>query len=77
MNVYEIIQDWLTDNGFDGLYNEELNCGCEISNLAPCDFLCTDCEAGYKVLCTEKCEHEFEFKPGNWHIQKSKPSSKV
>jgi hypothetical protein len=37
--VIEIIKQHLIDNGFDGLYNEDLGCGCELADLEPCDAL--------------------------------------
>jgi len=33
-NVKEIVNEWLIDEGFDGLCNDE--CGCSINDLAPC-----------------------------------------
>ena len=46
--VIEIIKKNLIENGFDGLYNEDLECGCEIDDLEPCDSLQSNCKAGYK-----------------------------
>jgi len=51
MNVNEIIKSWLTTYGYDGLCNPDMECGCLVSDLAPCgevDGL--GCVAGYKVM---------------------------
>lgn len=46
--VIEIIKKNLIEEGFDGLYNEDLECGCEVSDLDQCDVLQSGCTAGYK-----------------------------
>jgi len=47
MNVKEIVQKYLKENGFDGLFNSG-ECACKIDDLAPCDCLnINDCESGY------------------------------
>ena len=51
MNVNEIIKSWLTTYGYDGLCNPDMECGCLVSDLAPCgevDGL--GCVAGHKVM---------------------------
>lgn len=48
MTTIEIIKQYLIDNGFDGLCNDELDCGCELADLEPCDVLQSNCKAGYK-----------------------------
>ena len=54
-NVEKIIEDYLRDNGFDGLYYE-IECGCEITNLMPCSGSGLDCTPGYKIPTPE--DHE-------------------
>jgi len=40
------LEQWLTDNGYDGLYAEE--CGCIVGDLAPCGEPCSfGCRAGH------------------------------
>ena len=46
--VIEIIKKNLIEEGFDGLYNEDLECGCELADLEPCGEIRSDCTAGYK-----------------------------
>ena len=62
MNVREIIQAYLKENGFDGLAGDD--CGCYIGDLAPCSMIDLDiCEPAYKRNCTEaevaKCENPY------------------
>ena len=47
MNVKKIVKTWLKENGYDGLCCE--GCGCQISDLMPCDENSNSCEAGYKT----------------------------
>lgn len=78
MNVRQIIEKFLCENGHDGLFNADGECGCELSDLFPCGSPATECEAGYKVLCTEGCNHD-GYEPDDpdcWHIQCEKPESK-
>ena len=46
--VIEIIKKNLIEERFDGLYNEDCECACELSDLEPCDALQSNCKAGYK-----------------------------
>lgn len=54
MTVKEIVINYLKENNFDGLFDED-HCACLLEDLIPCnnDFL--DCEAGYKVPCDGTC----------------------
>lgn len=47
MNVTEIITKYLKENGFDGLCNEYLECGCAIGDLSPCDDYMGECEPAF------------------------------
>ena len=51
LNVHGICTEWLKAHGFDGLAGDE--CGCEISDLMPCDEPMVSCEAGHKRICSE------------------------
>jgi len=71
--VHEIIIDWLKNHGYDGLYAEDVDCGCELSDLIPCGFIQRDCRAGYKVMCSADCDHGQTPKLGtDWHVQAEK-----
>ena len=64
MKVKEILQQWLKDNGYDGLFCEY--CGCERDDICPCDLSpnIVDCEPGYKFMgCNEECGEGCD-----WHI---------
>lgn len=76
MNVKEIIEKHLRDNGFDGLVNTDIPCGCLIGELIICDSVdYRDCKPGYKATCTDKCEHDRGDDPDDaWHIQAEKPA---
>lgn len=67
MNITEIIKQYLIDNKYDGLYNPNLNCGCEIINddLFPCSpDLSHDCRPAYKHTydgsCHENCDLDYD-----------------
>lgn len=46
-NVKDIVKDWLRQKGYGGLYNEDIECGCELADLMPCGGDGVDgCEAG-------------------------------
>lgn len=49
MDVIDIVKDYLTTNGYDGLGCEE--CSCEIDDLMPCSSPDIGCWAGYKESC--------------------------
>lgn len=40
----------LRANGFDGLWNGDLECGCFLGDLFPCDGPCDECRPGFKSL---------------------------
>lgn len=68
MDVKSIIKQWLKDNRFDGLLNKN-GCGCELSDLMPCNEDCSACTPGYKQLGREDEECEFYIcakKPTQW-----------
>jgi len=53
LTVYRIVHDYLSANGYDGLAGDE--CGCELSDLFPCDCDGGDCQPGYRWTC-DTCE---------------------
>ena len=67
----DIIRKWLEQQGYDGLYNDEHQCGCLLDDLMPCGYTDDRCEAGYRVdypngdcPCGEGCD---------FHIESRKP----
>lgn len=61
MNVRDIIEDYLQANGYTGLVNEEIPCGCVLGDLEPQgDCMCGDvCDAGYVHYCKD-CPKEIQ-----------------
>ena len=77
MNLRQIIEKHLKDNGFDGLCGDE--CGCLIGELFVCE--CPDmdvCRPGYKKTCPgeDKCPNSEECpapNSGSWCMSTKKP----
>lgn len=46
--VIEIVRTSLTDGGFGGLVSPGGECGCELTELAPCQSNFSLCQPGYK-----------------------------
>jgi hypothetical protein len=59
-DVLEIIKKYLLDNGYDGLWNKDGECGCEINDLQPCGGDFSSCKPGFKILC-DCGEHDFHI----------------
>ena len=49
ITVKDIIKKYLVDNGYDGLYHLEADCGCFLNDLFLCDEWCLDCKPGVQV----------------------------
>lgn len=65
MTVKEIIENFLVANGYDGLYNEDVDCACKLDDLMPCGYSSPECKAGYLIQVEEdgsffigKCKKE-------------------
>ena len=43
----DTVAEYLEANGYDGLFNPEIECGCELADLCPCGEIFQDCQAGY------------------------------
>jgi hypothetical protein len=74
MTVLEIIKKYLDENGYDGLYNEEFDCGCIKDDLVPCDDMGKNCSPGYERIFKvgEDCGLDCSDYGEHWHIQKDK-----
>jgi len=46
MNVLEIVEEYLIKFNFDGLFNSDLECGCFLGDLCPCESDFCQCEPG-------------------------------
>jgi len=47
MTIRDILISHLKQNGFDGLVNPDVPCGCSLEDFMPCDCCLDDCEPGY------------------------------
>jgi hypothetical protein len=64
MTVEEILKSAIAAAGGDGLCNSDLECGCGVDDLAPCDAMGIDCViAKGRVLGEE--EEEKWYGPGD------------
>lgn len=55
----KIVGKYLVANGFDGLYNESIDCACKIDDLAPCGGISMGCTAGYIQPLEPYSEYDF------------------
>ncbi len=50
MTVKDIVKQYLIENGYDGLYSEIGECGCDLKDIMVCQAEGIDlCKAGYKI----------------------------
>jgi hypothetical protein len=62
-----IVHDFLKKNGFDGLFNGELNCSCHVDSLGPCGEIDPgECRAGYAGPCTCGNGCDFDIGTKEW-----------
>ena len=68
MNVKDIVIDYLEKNGYDGLCNPSIECGCGLDDFIPCGEMGQNCEAAYKTDCEtcyeatgKTCDDQWEF----------------
>ena len=70
MDVRGMIEAYLSANGYDGLWSEDLGCACLIGDIAPCENEISKCLPGYK---RDGCDDECEFGGCDWHVVGCKP----
>ncbi len=61
MNVRKIVVDFLTKNGYDGLCDSEIECGCLTSDLCPCGGSMNDCQPAYRVPGVGSTDFDFQM----------------
>jgi hypothetical protein len=61
MNAKEIIKKYLEENGYDGLYCSDMECGCIKDDLFLCNSCPAECEAGYLVDPPEEYKDEYDI----------------
>ena len=71
--VVEIVKAFLKQNGYDGLYNTDRYCRCQLSDLVPCGEIGSDCQAGFKVPCPGGDDYE-AYGDCDFHIQGTNPN---
>lgn len=63
MYVKTIVRDFLIKNEYDGLFNEDGECACEVEDLSPCGEMSENCTAGYSGPCTCGNGCDFDIYP--------------
>lgn len=78
MNVEKIVIKYLKEHGYDGLVSWDGDCGCEISDLAPCCEPISNCSPAYKIPCPcPPGECEFNCGADDWHMTEEKPKKQT
>lgn len=67
MTLKEIAAEYLRQNSFDGLCNDE--CGCQLAQLMPCDAPQETCEPGFKIGNRDN--------PSDWEIVPARIAAKT
>lgn len=71
MNVLSIVKFYLAEKGFDGLYNMDGDCACDVTDLSPMSCMTEECKPGYREKCNpETCELDGDC---DFHIVEKKP----
>lgn len=61
MSIKKIVAEYLKANGYDGLYNKNVECGCNLEQLMACGAPNEeDCVPGYKAKCDGGC-NEWDY----------------
>jgi len=63
INVRQMVASYLKERGYDGLYCPADDCGCQLSQLAPCDNLenMEACLPGYEHPAPPNDRSGFDF----------------
>lgn len=67
MDVFEIVQNYLVANGYDGLVDDFGECACLVGELAPCAQIGGSCRAGHRVH-VPRGSCEYHGAGCTWHI---------
>ncbi len=63
MNIEEIVEKYLKENKFDGLFNPDIECACSFEDFMPCGEPQRNCEAGIQVAAPPESEYDFIIVP--------------
>ena len=70
--VRSVLVSFLSKNGYAGLYSDIYGCGCDLSELIPCDGLdISQCKPRYKVNCINDGQHDFDIQPEMQNMEKT------
>jgi hypothetical protein len=73
-NVREFLAKKLKEEGFDGLCNPDVECGCSIDDIAPCGYVNLDeCIPAYSWSCHECDPYKECFCPDSGCFSTDKP----
>ena len=61
MTCHDILKNWLTENGYDGLCSSGGECACDVDDFVPCGADPSNCEPGHKAECDCAEEHSFHI----------------
>lgn len=62
MILFDIMKQWIKDNGYDGLFNTEIPCACDLGDFMPCEEPSVNCEPGYRGKdLTCDCESDIKY----------------
>jgi hypothetical protein len=61
MNIKEIVKKYLDDNGYDGVVNIDIECGCSKEDFPLCQEACDECEAAYRAKNDNPLEDDYFF----------------
>ena len=63
MNLQTVVENWLKDHGYDGLYHPDMGCGCRLGELLPCQDPSPECLVGYSVPPPGDSDADFWISP--------------
>lgn len=66
MNLKQIVEKYIRENGFDGLYCERWSCDCNLNDLMKCELIDEDCQPGYQREANEmekEAGHDYVITP--------------
>jgi len=66
LSVKEIVEQYLEAHGFDGLYDDDADCGCFLGDLMPCDCCLCNCQGGYAFIDSEGDRRIGGKRGGRW-----------
>ena len=62
-NLLKMVAAHLREHGFDGLFNDDIECACGVDDLMPCGEPSPECVAGFRCDCKPGSEYDFRIGP--------------